>query len=99
MIGISSGQLVHVEHGCLRIVADSMGERLCKLSTELEQVIQRTEPTEVSVEKVFVGTNAESALKLGHARGVAILTAAKFNLSISEYSPNEIIVLWFLWLF
>ena len=67
-----------------------MGARLLKLSIALEKVIQRVAPTEVAIEKVFVGANAESALKLGHARGVAILTASKYGLSISEYSPNQI---------
>ena len=81
---------MHVEHGSLKLRATDMAQRLLDLSEGLAKVIERTGPAEVSIERVFVGANAESALKLGQARGVAILAAAKSNLTILEYSPNQI---------
>jgi crossover junction endodeoxyribonuclease RuvC len=67
-----------------------MPERLLELYQGLKQVIQRVRPTEVAIEKVFVGASAQSALKLGQARGVAILASAEYNLEVLEYSPNQI---------
>ena len=90
IVEFSSGNLVPIECGNLTISNGSMGQRLYDLATGLEEIIERTAPVEVAVERVFVGINAESALKLGQARGVALLTAAKYKLPISEYSPNQI---------
>ena len=67
-----------------------MPERLLELYQGLKKVIQRARPTEVAIEKVFVGASAQSALKLGQARGVAILASAEYNLAVLEYSPNQI---------
>ena len=67
-----------------------MPERLLELYQGLKKVIQRARPTEVAIEKVFVGASAQSALKLGQARGVAILASAEYNLTVLEYSPNQI---------
>ena len=67
-----------------------MPERLLELYQGLKKVIQRARPTEVAIEKVFVGAGAQSALQLGQARGVAILASAEYNLTVLEYSPNQI---------
>ena len=80
----------HLEHGCLKLNQTSMPERLLELYQGLKQVIQKTKPTVVAIEKVFVGASAQSALKLGQARGVAILASAEYNLPVLEYSPNQI---------
>ena len=90
VVEVSRQSLTHVEHGCLRLTAKQMPKRLLHLSEELDRVIAKTEPTEVAIEKVFVGASAQSALKLGQARGVAILAAAKKDLPMHEYSPNQI---------
>jgi crossover junction endodeoxyribonuclease RuvC len=50
----------------------------------------RYHPDRISLEKVFFARNAESALKLGQARGVALLAAAESQLEVYEYSSNEI---------
>lgn len=64
--------------------------RLKKIYGELKSIIEEFRPDEVAIESTFYGRNAQSALKLGHARGVAILAAAKYNIPISEYSPREV---------
>jgi len=56
----------------------------------MREIVQQTQPQMVAVEKVFVYRNADSALKLGQARGAAICAVAGFDLPVFEYSPTEI---------
>ena len=51
---------------------------------------RRHHPHEVAIETAFYGKNAQSALKLGHARGVSILAAVLHDLPVAEYAPREI---------
>ncbi len=64
--------------------------RLKKIYEELEKVIDKHRPRVVVVEDLFVSKNIQSALKLGHARGVAILAAMNAGLPVFEYSPLEV---------
>lgn len=64
--------------------------RLKKIYSELSAVIQRFQPDEFAIESAFYGKNAQSALKLGHARGVSILSAVEREIPTTEYSPREI---------
>ncbi len=65
-----------------------MGERLAALFKELDEVLAAWTPAEAAVEETFVNANARSALKLGQARGVALLVPARLGLSVAEYAPN-----------
>jgi crossover junction endodeoxyribonuclease RuvC len=65
-------------------------ERLLQIYTQLTEIICREEIHAVAVEGVFYAANVQSALKLGHARGVALLVAARQGLPVFEYSPLEI---------
>jgi crossover junction endodeoxyribonuclease RuvC len=67
-----------------------MPSRLLRIHGELTAVILRTRPDEFAIESAFYGKNAQSALKLGHARGVAMLAAVEQGLDITEYSPREV---------
>ena len=67
-----------------------MGIRLKRIYDSLVQVIKQYEPDEFAIETAFYGKNAQSALKLGQARGVAILAAVAHNLPLMEYSPREV---------
>jgi len=69
---------------------EPMGDRLASLFRGLEQVFQAWLPAEAAVEETFVNGNARSALKLGQARGIALLVPARFGLSIAEYAPNSV---------
>jgi crossover junction endodeoxyribonuclease RuvC len=64
--------------------------RLGAIYTGLLEVISRHHPHEVAIETAFYGKNAQSALKLGQARGVSILAAVLHSLPLSEYAPREI---------
>ena len=67
-----------------------MSERLSALFLGLEDVLKRWAPAEAAVEETFVNGNARSALKLGQARGIAILAPARFGLTVAEYAPNSV---------
>lgn len=67
-----------------------MGERLAQLSRELTEIIKTYHPDEAAIEETFMNKNAASALKLGQARGAAILTAAQAGLRVTEYAANKI---------
>lgn len=65
-------------------------ERLKRIYDGLEAVIREHRPEAVAVESIFFAKNVQSALKLGHARGVALLAAMNFNLPVFEYTALEI---------
>ena len=70
--------------------ASGLGVRLMTLHRELSLVIQTHTPASIAVEQAFVARDPQAALKLGHARAVALLAAAQAGLEIAEYAPNHI---------
>lgn len=68
----------------------SMPLRLKKIYSGLCGVIERYLPDEFAIETAFYSKNAQSALKIGQARGVAILAGVNHELPVTEYSPREI---------
>jgi len=91
IIEYSNESMTALEQGCIRIpIADKFAQKLKKIYDGIINIITLYHPDEVTIESVFFGLNVQSALKIGHARGVAILAAANKDLSITEYSPKEI---------
>lgn len=105
MLGVDPGTIttgfgaVLSEDGSLRAVGwgsvttssrAPLSERLDKIHAEMVRQIEVYGPDEVAVEDVFQARNVRSALKLGHARGVALLAAAQAGLPIFEYAPREV---------
>lgn len=83
--------LSHVACGTIATAgAQTQGARLSRIYRGIQQIIVRHHPDGVSLEKVFFARNPQSALKLGQARGVALLAAAENQLDVYEYSSNEI---------
>ncbi len=70
--------------------AQGLGPRLMALHRELSEVIARLSPAAIAVEQAFVHKDPSAALKLGHARAIALLAAAQAGLEIAEYTPNHI---------
>ncbi|HEX7136720.1 MAG TPA: crossover junction endodeoxyribonuclease RuvC [Vicinamibacterales bacterium] len=70
--------------------AASFADKLLAIHTELAALLRSHRPDAVAIENLFHSANVRSALKLGHARGVAMLAAAEAGLPIAEYSPAEI---------
>jgi crossover junction endodeoxyribonuclease RuvC len=105
VLGIDPGTIttgfgvVAFENGRMRAVSWSrltnpaaapLAERLSRIHAEVARQIEAHRPDEVAVEDVFQAKNVRSALKLGHARGVALLAAAEAGLPIFEYAPREV---------
>ena len=90
IIEVQGNQARQVESGVLRLEHLQIPERLGKIYQELTALIEKWSPHCLSIEKVFVHKNPESALKLGQARGVAICAAANQNLAVHEYAAREI---------
>jgi crossover junction endodeoxyribonuclease RuvC len=80
-----------VDCGSIKNTSESsMPLRLKKIHSALCEVIARYHPDEFAIESAFYGKNAQSALKLGHARGVSILAAVDQDIPTTEYSPREV---------
>jgi crossover junction endodeoxyribonuclease RuvC len=80
-----------VECAAIRAPArSSFAERLCVISDKLDEVVQRLKPDACAVEETFYAVNVKSALKLGHARGIALVAAARAGIPVFEYSPLEV---------
>ena len=90
-IEMSGTRLTHVAHGVLTSNAkQDLGNRLLALNEALSAVIADLKPHAIAVEQAFVHKDPSAALKLGHARAIALLAAAQAGLEIAEYTPNHI---------
>ena len=91
VIDATDNRLSHVAHGVVSTEARlSLAERLVQLEEGLAAVIERFAPVEAAVEETFVNRNPGSTLKLGQARGIALLVPARAGLAVAEYPPNLI---------
>lgn len=81
----------HVTHGVIRTKSSQdLTIRLQIIKNSIDKIIYEYSPFSGAIEGGFVGTNARSALTLGHARAIAILALGDGNLKVHEYSPNTI---------
>ncbi len=89
VIDSEDNRLRHVAHGVIASdPADPLSVRLCALYAELAKIIALWQPAEAAVEEVFVNRNPSSTLKLGMARGVALLAPAMAGKPVAEYAAN-----------
>jgi len=83
------GQLEHVSHGVIVMDTDAgFPKRMLQLGTAFQELMQKYQPDSVAIEKIFLGKNADSAFKLGHARGVVMYEAARGGASVFEYATR-----------
>ena len=68
----------------------ALAERLRQLHAGLSEVVDRHRPQEASVEATFINRDGAATLKLGQARGIAMLVPAQSGLAVAEYAPNQI---------
>jgi crossover junction endodeoxyribonuclease RuvC len=80
----------YVGSGCLKVSADTLADKLGLIFGELSALIDAFRPQQFAIESVFMHRNADSALKLGQARGAAICAAVTRDLPVAEYAPREI---------
>ena len=91
VIDIDGADCVFVDCGIIRVLASApLSVRLKTIHEGVAGVIQKLKPDETAFESVFHSANIQSALKLGHARGVCIHAAAVADLPVYEYSPAEV---------
>ena len=91
IVSKAGSNLRHVANGQIRTNAKaSMAERLVELDAALAAVILEHRPDSGAVEEVFVNVNPQSTLKLGQARGVAMLSVARAGIPVAEY-PTKVI--------
>lgn len=89
VIEVEDGRLRHVGDGVVRTNAkEPLALRLVRLAEGIEDVIARFGASEAAIEETFVNRNATSTLRLGQARGTALLVSARAGLVVSEYLPN-----------
>jgi crossover junction endodeoxyribonuclease RuvC len=89
VIESEGNRLRHVAHGVVTSDAsDALADRLSSIYSELAKIIVAWSPAEAAVEEVFVNKNPGSTLKLGMARGVALLAPAMAGLTVGEYAAN-----------
>ncbi|WP_341760471.1 crossover junction endodeoxyribonuclease RuvC [Candidatus Endowatersipora endosymbiont of Watersipora subatra] len=69
---------------------NDLASRLCELYDGLLEVILAHQPAEAAVESIFVNKDAVATLKLGHARGIALLVPARTGLTVAEYAPTTV---------
>jgi crossover junction endodeoxyribonuclease RuvC len=91
LVELEGTQLRHIANGVIGTsTALCQADRLLQIHRGIEEIIKHYSPGALSLEKVFLSHNAQSALKLGQARGMAMLAAAQNRIEVSEYSATEI---------
>lgn len=90
IIEIDGNRTRYVTSGCVRVAGAALPERLQQIFTGVAAIVSDYHPDQMAIERVFMARNADSALKLGQARGAAICAATSRELQVSEYSAREI---------
>lgn len=90
VIDVSGSRLSHVANGICHSTGTDLALRLVSLHRQLTEVIDRFAPTTAAVEQTFVNKDAVATLKLGQARGIALLVPAQAGLEVGEYAPNAV---------
>jgi crossover junction endodeoxyribonuclease RuvC len=76
--------------GCIRLQGEALAPRLQQIFAGISEIISQFQPNEFAIEQVFLAKNPDSALKLGQARGAAIVAATAQGLPVAEYSARQI---------
>ena len=89
LIQAEGNRLSHIANGQLKTRTDApLANRLAAIADQLEALIAQHRPDGAAVEEVFVNANPQSTLKLGQARGVAIMVAARAGIEVGEYAAR-----------
>jgi crossover junction endodeoxyribonuclease RuvC len=83
-------RLSHIANGTCHSEGKDLAARLLSLHRQLTEVLERWQPDQAAVEQTFVNRDAVATLKLGQARGIALLVPAQAGLSVAEYAPNAV---------
>ena len=95
VVEVDGARVLHIDNGCIRVGTGELPQRLADIHAGIREVLERNRPQagedfEMAVEQVFLHRNVSSALKLGHARGMALLAAVQCGMPVHEYSATRI---------
>lgn len=91
VVASEGSRLCHVAHGVIRVRAEeALSSRLRQIGDALDHLLAQYKPQVGSVEGMFFDKNAQSAAKLGHARGVVLLCLERADVPVREHSPARV---------
>jgi crossover junction endodeoxyribonuclease RuvC len=90
VVDAEAGRVRHVANGVCVSEGETLAARLCSLHVQLTAVIARLAPEAAAVEQTFVNKDAVATLKLGQARGIALVVPALAGIVVAEYAPNAV---------
>ncbi|MDJ1006924.1 MAG: crossover junction endodeoxyribonuclease RuvC [Paracoccaceae bacterium] len=90
VIDVDGSRLSHVANGLCQGGAGALADRLLRLFDDLTEIVARYAPETAAVEATFVNRDGAGTLKLGQARGVAMLVPARAGIAVGEYAPNTV---------
>ena len=90
VIEAEGSRLTHVANGVCKSEGSDLAARLLSLHRQLTEILTRFSPGAAAVEQTFVNKDGAGTLKLGQARGIAMLVPAQFGLAVGEYAPNTV---------
>lgn len=90
VIDVTGSRIRHVANGVCKSAGGDLSQRLLSLFEGLTEVIALHAPEAAAVETTFVNKDGAGTLKLGQARGIALLAPARAGLAVSEYAPNKV---------
>lgn len=82
--------LHYITSGCIRTSGDEVAQKLQQIFCGIRDIISQHPPHEAAIEQIFMHQNPNSALKLGQARGVAMVAASQYGLPVFEYAAKQI---------
>jgi crossover junction endodeoxyribonuclease RuvC len=84
-------KVIYKRHGIIKLSEQKpLPDRLGELSQSIQEILRKYRPDQVSIEKIFMGKNADSAFKLGHARGVVIAESVNLKAQVFEYATRVV---------
>ena len=90
VIDVDGSRMRHVANGVCRSGSGTLSERLLSLFEQLCDIVAQYKPDTAAVEQTFVNKDGAATLKLGQARGIALLVPARAGLVVGEYAPNTV---------
>ncbi len=90
VVDIEGNRLRHVANGVVKSGTGELAQRLVRLHEGLDEVVNTYRPDSAAVEETFVNKDGQSTLKLGQARGIALLVPALAGIPVAEYAANSV---------
>lgn len=86
-----NSQLYMIEYGCVRTSKeDEHADRLLKIYTDLKKILKKHKPDKIAIENIYFAKNVKTAMRVGEARGVAVLASSQSKAQIFEFTPLQV---------